>query len=48
MLCSLHMDTRNTEQLLASIGLLAHRIGLSLQETDEALRIYGPESSHGN
>ncbi|XP_068733016.1 uncharacterized protein [Montipora capricornis] len=41
------MEMRNTEQLLASIGLIAHKID-SLRETNNALRCYGPESFHGD
>ena len=44
-LCALHMEMRNTEQLLASIGLTAHKID-SLRETNNALGCYGPESFH--
>ncbi|CAH3130944.1 unnamed protein product [Pocillopora meandrina] len=46
-LCALHMEMRNTEQLLASIGLLAYRVD-SLAEANAALKNYGPESFHGN
>ena len=46
-LCALHMERRNTEQLLASIGLLAHKVD-SLAETNPALKNYGPESFHGD
>lgn len=45
-LCALHMEMRNTEQLLGSIGLIAYQIG-SLPETNQALKSYGPESFHG-
>ena len=41
------MEMHNTEQLLASIGLLAHKID-SLKEANNALRYYGPESLHGD
>lgn len=43
MLCSLHCEMRNTEQLLASVGLFAHRCN-ALEEFNEALSQYGPES----
>ncbi|CAH3032064.1 unnamed protein product [Pocillopora meandrina] len=41
------MEMRNTEQLLASIGLLAYRVD-SLAEANAALKNYGPESFHGD
>ena len=41
------MEMRNTEQLLASIGLLAHKVD-SLAEANAALKNYGPESFHGD
>ncbi|XP_068699580.1 uncharacterized protein [Montipora foliosa] len=41
------MEMRNTEQLLSSVGLLAHKMD-SLKEADNALRYYGPESFHGD
>ena len=46
-LCALHMEMRNTEQLLASIGLIAYKIG-SLPEANQALKCFGPESFHGD
>ena len=46
-LCALHMEMRNTEQLLASIGFLAYKLD-SLQEANAALKNYGPESFHGD
>ena len=46
-LCALHMEMRNTEQLLASIGLLAYKVD-SLKEANAALKNYGPESFHGD
>ena len=46
-LCALHMEMRNTEQLLASTGLLAHKVD-SLPETNAALKNNGPESFHGD
>ena len=46
-LCALHMEMRNTEQLLASVGLLAYKAD-SLQDTNDALKYYGPESFRGN
>ena len=46
-LCALHMEMRNTEQLLVSIGLLAYRVD-SLAEANAALKNYGPESFHGD
>lgn len=30
-LCALHMEMRNTEQLLASVGLLAYKVGSLLE-----------------
>ena len=36
-LCALHMEMRNTEQLLASIGFLAHKVD-SLAEANAALK----------
>lgn len=42
-LCSLHCELRNTEQLLASLGLTAHRCG-SLKECNLVLSEYGPET----
>ena len=41
------MEMYNAEQLLASIGLLAHKVD-SLAEANAALKNYGPESFHGN
>ena len=41
------MEMRNTEQLLASIGFLAHKVD-SLAEANAALKNYGPESFHGD
>lgn len=46
-LCALHMEMRNTEQLLASIGLLPYKVD-SLPEANAALKNYGPESFHGD
>lgn len=46
-LCALHMEMRNTEQLLASIGLLAYKVD-ALKEANAALKSYGPESFHGD
>ena len=46
-LCALHMEMRNTEQLLASIGLMAYKVD-SLREANDALKGYGPESFHGD
>ena len=46
-LCALHCEMRNTEQLLKSIGLLAHKIG-SLQECNEELSQYGPSNFKGD
>ena len=37
----------NIEQLLASIGLLAHKVD-SLLEANAALKTYSPESFHGD
>ena len=45
-LCALHMEKRNTEQLLASIGLMASKVD-SLKEVNAALKGYGLESFHG-
>lgn len=36
-LCALHMEMRNTEQLLASIGLLAYKVD-ALKEANAALK----------
>ena len=41
------MGMRNTEQLLGSIGHLAHKMD-SLAEANAALKNYGPESFHGD
>ena len=41
------MEMRNTEQLLASIGLMAYQVD-SLPEANDALRGYRPESFHGD
>ena len=46
-LCALHMEMRYSEQLLASVGLIVHKID-SLKKTNTALRCYGPESFHGD
>ena len=46
-LCALHMEMRNTEQLLGSIGLIAYNID-SLKDANNALRSYGPESFKGD
>ena len=46
-LCALHMEMCNTEELLASIGLLAYKVD-SLPEANAALKNYGPESFHGD
>ena len=46
-LWALHMGMRNTEQLLGSIGHLAHKVD-SLAEANAALKNYGPESFHGD
>lgn len=46
-LCALHCEMRNTEQLLKSIGLLAHEIG-SLPECNDELSKYGPSNFKGN
>ena len=42
-LCALHCELRNTEQLLASLGLTAHRCG-SLKECNLVLSEYGPDT----
>ena len=44
---ALHMEMCNTEQLLASIGLLAYKVD-SLKEANAALKNYCPESFHGD
>ena len=46
-LCALHCEMRNTEQLLKSVGLLAHEIG-SLNECNDNLRKYGAENFKGD
>jgi len=46
-LCALHCEMRNTEQLLKSVGLLAHEID-SLQECHETLCKYGLENFKGD
>ncbi|XP_020908995.2 uncharacterized protein LOC110246951 [Exaiptasia diaphana] len=46
-LCSLHTEMRNTEQLLGSVGLLAHQAD-ALDELNAALKNYGPETSYGD
>ena len=46
-LCALHLEMRNTEQLLASIGLMAYKAD-SLWEANDALKGYGPELVHGH
>lgn len=40
---ALHCELRNTEQLLSSLGLTAHRCG-SLKECNQVLSEYGPET----
>ena len=42
-LCALHCELRNTEQLLASLGLFAYKVG-SLDECNAELSNYGPEN----
>ena len=42
-LCALHCELRNTEQLLASLGLFAFKNG-SLEECNTELANYGPEN----
>ena len=46
-LCALHCEMRNTEQLLKSVGLLAHEI-YSLAECNKALKKYGRENFKGD
>ena len=46
-LCALHMEMRNTKQLLASIGFLAYKLD-SIPQANTALKNYGPESFHGD
>ena len=41
--CALHGEHRNMEQLLATLGLFAHKIN-SLQECNDKLSKYGPEN----
>ncbi|KAK3720030.1 hypothetical protein QZH41_005173 [Actinostola sp. cb2023] len=43
MLCSLHCEMRNTEQLLGSVGLFAHKCS-ALVDFNTTLSSYGPES----
>lgn len=43
MLCSLHCEMRNTEQLLGSIGLFAYKTSC-LDDLNKVLKLYGPES----
>ena len=43
-LCALHCSMRNTEQLVGSLGLFAHRYD-ALDECNKALSNYGPENS---
>ena len=42
-LCALHMEMRNTEHLLGSIGLVAYKNDC-LKDANIVLRCYGPES----
>ena len=42
-LCALHCELRNTEQLLASLGLFSYKVG-SLDECNAELSSYGPEN----
>ena len=42
-LCALHMEMRNTEQLVGSLGLFAHKCG-SLKELNAELSSLGPEN----
>ena len=42
-LCALHCELRNTEQLLVSLGLTAHKCQ-SLKECNSVLAEYGPET----
>ena len=42
-LCALHCELRNTEQLLASLGLFAFKVG-SLEECNTKLASYDPEN----
>ena len=44
ILCALHSEMKNTEQLLGSLGLFANRCG-SLEECNEAISHCGPELS---
>ncbi|KXJ06390.1 hypothetical protein AC249_AIPGENE6093 [Exaiptasia diaphana] len=43
-LCALHCELRNTEQLIASLGLYSHKIG-TLKKCNEILSQYGPETT---
>ena len=42
-LCELHMENRNTEQVLKSLGLMAYQIS-SIKECNNSLSSYGPKS----
>lgn len=46
-LCALHCEMCNTEQMLKSVGLIAHQIG-SLQECNEKLSNFGPSNFKGD
>ena len=46
-LCALHMEMRNTEQLLGSLGLVAYKNDC-LKDANNVLRGYGPESFKGD
>ena len=46
-LCALHMEMRNMEQLLGSIGLVAYKNDC-LKDANNVLRGYGPESFEGD
>jgi hypothetical protein len=43
-LCALHCEVRNTEQLVASLGLWAYNIG-TFKECNKLLSNYGPETT---
>ena len=43
-LCALHCELRNTEQLLANLGLYSHKLG-TLKDCNAALARYGPETT---
>ena len=46
-LCALHYEMHNTEQMLKSVGLIAHQIG-SCQGCNEELSNFGPSNFKGD